>query len=249
MEREYSSDQVDEGIGQFLSLSAAALAAACEWILEADRGQLFLADGSPNLVQWVSARFGLRHSTAAQLVRVARRLQDLPVLRERFAAGELSLDQVDAISKLATPDTEEAVIAACLGLSNPALDRAARRADPPSSQDELESWRDRWLSIQYTLDGIRGSLHADLPGPDLSSGRIGDPGESGSDSGESRIRDFRSVSATTRRRVGRTLATTTGDENTSSPTQIIVHADLGCIDRGSGHHRGGRDRGWSGDSQ
>ncbi len=168
MEREsFTNDQVDAGIGQFLSLSAAALAAACEWILEADRGQLFLADGSPNLVQWVSARFGLRHSTATQLVRVARRLQDLPLLRERFAAGELSLDQVDAIAKLATPDTEETVIAECLGLSNAALDRAARRADPPSNSDVVDAWRDRWLSIQYTLDGIRGNLHADLPGPDL----------------------------------------------------------------------------------
>ena len=111
----YSSDQVDAGIGHFLSLSAAALAAACEWILEADRGQLFLADGARNLPEWVSARFGLRHSTAPQLVRVARRLQDLPVLRSRFAAGELSLDQTDSISKLATAETEEAVIAECLG--------------------------------------------------------------------------------------------------------------------------------------
>ena len=164
----YSSDQVDVGIGHFLSLSAAALAAACEWILEADRGQRFLADGARSLPEWVSARFGLRHSTAAQLVRVARRLEDLPVLRSRFAAGELSLDQVDAISKLATAETEEVVIAECLGLSNAALDRAARRVNPPTAEDAVDAWRVRWLSIQYTLDGIRGHLDADLPGPDLA---------------------------------------------------------------------------------
>ncbi|MGH3668269.1 MAG: hypothetical protein ACRDU7_08260 [Acidimicrobiia bacterium] len=57
MEREYSNDQVDGGIGHFLSLSAAALAPACEWILEVDRGQLFLADGARNLPEWV--RLGL----------------------------------------------------------------------------------------------------------------------------------------------------------------------------------------------
>ena len=84
-------------------------------------------------MQWLSARFGLRHATAAQLVRVAHRLQDLPVLRERFAAGELSLDQVDAISKLATPDTETVLIEECSGLSNAALDRAARHSNPPST--------------------------------------------------------------------------------------------------------------------
>jgi hypothetical protein len=168
MERKYSNDQVENGVGHFLSLSAAALAAACEWILEADRGQLFLADGAKSLEEWVSARFGFRHATAAQLVRVARRLQDLPVLRSRFAEGALSLDQVDAISKLATPETEEAVISECLGLSNAALDRAARRANPPSTADAVEAWRVRWLSIQYTLDGIRGQMNADLPGAEMS---------------------------------------------------------------------------------
>ena len=91
-----------------------------------------------------------------------------PCLRSRFAAGELSLDQVDSISKLATAETEEAVIAECLGLSNAALDRAARRANPPTTEDAVDSWRVRWLSIQYTLDGIRGHLNADLPGPEMA---------------------------------------------------------------------------------
>ena len=94
--------------------------------------------------------------------------QDLPVLRSRFAAGELSLDQTDAISKLATAETEEAVIDECLGLSNAALDRAGRRANPPSTDEEREAWRERWLSIQYTLDGIRGHMNADLPGAEMS---------------------------------------------------------------------------------
>jgi hypothetical protein len=228
MERDYSHDQVDEGIGQFLSLSAAALAAASEWIVEADRGQLFLADGSPNLVQWVSARFGLRHSTAAQLVRVARRLQDLPLLREKFAEGALSLDQVDAISKLATLETEEAVISECLGLSNAALDRAARRADPPSTADAVDGWRERWLSIQYTLDGIRGHLNADLPGAEMSlvesairekADRIPVNPESGIfDPYPQRMADGLVE-----------LATTSSDEHGSGLAQITVHADLDAL--------------------
>jgi hypothetical protein len=228
MERDYSNDQVEAGIGHFLSLSAAALAAACEWILEADRGQLFLADGARDLAQWVSARFGLRHSTAAQLVRVARRLQDLPLLRERLAAGELSLDQVDAISKLATADTEEAVIAECLGLSNAALDRAARRANPPSTADALEVWREHWLSIQYTLDGIRARMITELPGAEMSlveseirarADRIPPNPESGMfDPYPQRMADGLVE-----------LATTTGDESSSGSTQLTVHADLEAL--------------------
>ncbi len=228
MERDYSNDQIEQGIGQFLSLSAAALAAACEWLMEADRGQLFLVDGARNLPEWVSARFGLRHSTAVQLVRVARRLEDLPRLREVFAEGSLSLDQVDAISKLATPDTEEVVISECLGLSNAALDRAARRANPPSTGEEGEAWRERWLSIQYTLDGIRGHMDAELPGVEMSlvesairerADRIPPNPESGIfDPYPQRMADGLVE-----------LATTTGDENGPGPTQIVVHADLDAL--------------------
>jgi hypothetical protein len=119
----FSNDQVEQVLSHLFSGVAVFHAQICEWLIDADLSQQFLADGARDLPQWVSARFGLRHSTAAQLVRVARRLEDLPLLRERFAAGEVSLDQVDAISKLATPETEEAVIAECLGWSNAALDR------------------------------------------------------------------------------------------------------------------------------
>ena len=228
MERDYSSDQVDAGIGHFLSLSAAALAAACEWILEADRGQLSMADGARDLSQWVSARFGLRHSTAAQLVRVARRLEDLPMLSSRFAAGELSLDQVDAISKLATAETEEAVIAECLGMSNAALDRAARRAHPPSTGDVVDSWRERWLSIQYTLDGTRGHLNADLPGAEMSQveSAIREKADEIPVNPESGFFDpypQRMADGLVE------LCATTGDENTLSPVQIVVHADLEAL--------------------
>jgi len=196
--------------------------------LEADRGQLFLADGARNLPEWVSARFGLRYSTASQLIRVARRLDDLPLLREKFAAAELSLDQTDSISKLATADTEEVVISECLGLSNAALDRAARRANPPSTADEREAWRVRWLSIQYTLDGIRAHLDADLPGMEMSlvesairarADRIPPDPESGLfDPYPQRMADGLVE-----------LCSTTGDENGSSPSQIVVHADLEAL--------------------
>ena len=170
MEREYSSDQVETGISQFLSLSAAALAAACEWILEAGRGQLFLADGSPNLVQWVSARFGLRHSTAAQLVRVARRLQDLPLLRDRFADGALCVwIRWIRFPSWPLPRPEEAVISECLGLSNAALDRAARRANPPSALTMRSKPGGSGGSRSNTpWTGSEVSMNADLPGMEMS---------------------------------------------------------------------------------
>ncbi len=103
----FTNDEVEQVLGNLFSGLSIFHASICEWLIDADLSQQFLADGARDLVQWVSARFGLRHSTAAQQVRVARRLEDLPVLRSRFASGEVSLDQVDAISKLATAETED----------------------------------------------------------------------------------------------------------------------------------------------
>ncbi|HYJ23773.1 MAG TPA: DUF222 domain-containing protein [Acidimicrobiia bacterium] len=229
MEREgFSNDQVDQVLGHLFSGLAVFYAEICEWLIDADLSQRFLADGARTLPEWVSARFGLRHSTAAQLVRVARRLQDLPRLREMFATGELSLDQTDAISKLVSPETEEAVIEECLGLSNAALDRAARRANPPSTAEEREAWRERWLSIQYTLDGIRAHMNADLPGVEMSlvESAIRERADRMPPNPDSGIFDpypQRMADGLVE------LSTTTGDEHASGPTQIVVHADLDAL--------------------
>jgi len=52
MERErVSNDELDLGIAHFLGLVSAGLAAACEWLIEADRRQQFLADGARDLGQ------------------------------------------------------------------------------------------------------------------------------------------------------------------------------------------------------
>jgi len=222
-----SNDEVDSGIGHFLGLVSAGFAAACEWLMLADRRQQFLADGAPDLVQWVSARFGLRHSTAAQLVGVARRLQDLPLLRERFAAGELSLDQVDAISRMATPESEAELIEEALGLSNAALDRAARRANPPTSEDERAAWEARWLTIQHTLDGTEGRLHARLPGAELHlvESAIRSRADAIPPNPETGLFD----PYPTRLADGLVeLCATSGDERSPS-VQITIHADLEAL--------------------
>ncbi|MCZ6631467.1 MAG: DUF222 domain-containing protein, partial [Actinobacteria bacterium] len=153
-----SNDRVDEALAHFHGLASAGLAHVCQLIVEVDARQSWMTDGARGLVDWVAARLRLRPATAAQLVGVARRLQDLPVLSERFASGDLSLDQVDAISRMATADTEAGLIEEALGLSNAVLDRRARRANPPSAESERAAHLERALWIQRTLDGASGRL-------------------------------------------------------------------------------------------
>ncbi|MCZ6568402.1 MAG: DUF222 domain-containing protein [Actinobacteria bacterium] len=162
-----SNDRVDEALAHFHGLASAGLAQVCQLIVEVDARQTWMTDGARSLTDWVAARLRIRHTTAAQLVSVARRLQDLPVLSARFASGDLSLDQVDAISKMATADTEPRLIEEALGLSNAVLDRRTRRSHPPNVSDERDAHRVRALWIQRTLDGASGRLTAHLPNTEL----------------------------------------------------------------------------------
>lgn len=188
---------------------------------------MFLADGAPDLVQWCSARFGLAHATARRLVDTARRLSDLPVLSERLEAGDLSFDQAEAISKVATPDTEEALIDEALGLSVSGLERMARRGNPPSNGEAALQAANRYLYIQRTLDGVAGTLRAGLLSADL-------------DVVESAVRERASqipVNPDTGvfdpwpQRMADGLVevcATTGDE-TGSRAQVTIHADLSYL--------------------
>jgi hypothetical protein len=225
---ESSNDQIDEALAHFHGLSSAGLANVCELIVEVDVRQSWMTDGARSLVDWVAARLRLRPDTAGQLVRVAKRLQDLPELSARFASGDLSLDQVDAISRMATPDTETGLIEEALGLSNALLDRKARRANPPTASDEKEAHRLRALWIQRQLDGSSGKLTAHLPHLELEivetairdrADRIPVDPETGLfDAYSARMADGLVE-----------VCATTGDQSTTTPPQITIHADLEAL--------------------
>jgi len=223
-----SNDRVDEALAHFHGLASAGLAHVCQLIVEVDARQSWMTDGARSLVDWVAARLRLRHATAAQLVSVARRLADLPVLSARFAAGDLSLDQVDAISKMATVDTEAGLIEEALGLSNAVLDRKTRRSHPPTVSDERDAHRVRALWIQRTLDGASGRLTAHLPNTELEivetaiteqADRIPvDPDTGLFDPYSQRMADGLVQ-----------VCATTGDQTAGSPPQVTVFADLEAL--------------------
>jgi len=187
-----------------------------------------MTDGARSLTDWVAARLRLRPDTAGQLVRVARRLSDLPLLSARFASGDLSLDQVDAVSRMATPDTEAGLIEEALGLSNALLDRKARRANPPTVSDEHEAHRVRALWIQRTLDGASGRVTAHLPNVELEivETAIRDRAD------KIPVNPETGLFAPYSQRMADGLVevcATTGDQTSVSPPQVVVHADLEAL--------------------
>ncbi len=221
-------DEIDRGFDHFGGLRGATDAQLCSLIRAADVAQTWMSDGARSLNDWVAARLRVRHSVARQLVSVARRLQDLPVLSRRFASGDLSLDQADAISRMATANTEEGLIEEALALSNIVLDRIARKANPPSVSDERTVSDRRALWMQWNLDESELNMRANLPAlegeivqkaVEDAANRIPVNPETGLfDPFPARLADGLVE-----------VCATTGDQTTVSPPQITVHADLEAL--------------------
>ncbi len=161
-------DEMEQSLSHFFGLSSAAWANACDVIVEADRAQVFLADGSPDMVQWLSSRYGLAHRTARRLVETARRLTGLPLLTERFRAGDMSFDQVEAISKVATAENEPALIDEALGLTVAGVERLVRTADAPDRAQAAGALNSRYCYIQRSFDGLADKMTTQLPGAEMS---------------------------------------------------------------------------------
>src|SRR5947208_5862801 len=82
----------------------------CELIREFD-ARAGWNSGFRSCAEWLSWRVGLDRGAARERVRVARALSTLPRLAQALAHGELSYAKVRALSRVATPETEERLLA------------------------------------------------------------------------------------------------------------------------------------------
>ena len=59
---------------------------------------------------WLTWRIGLAPGAARERVRVARALGDLPLMSAAMSRGELSYSKLRALTRIATPDTEQSLV-------------------------------------------------------------------------------------------------------------------------------------------
>src|SRR5215218_6571507 len=84
---------------EIVELAAHIHAATCRWlglVAEFDRLRGWEAWGCRSCAHWIAWRCSISDVAARDQVRVARRLQELPRIREAYAAGELSYSKVRA---------------------------------------------------------------------------------------------------------------------------------------------------------
>src|SRR5712671_3773316 len=114
---------------------------------------------------WLSWRVGLDLGAARERVRVARALGTLPLLAEALARGELSYAKVRALTRVATPETEERLLG--VGRAGTAahverIVRGWRRVDRQAeAKESARQHASRALHVYEDEDGtvvVRGRL-------------------------------------------------------------------------------------------
>src|SRR5215467_4214044 len=122
-------------------------------------------NGFRSCAAWLSWRVGFAPGAAREHVRVARALGTLPLLSRALARGELSYAKVRELTRVATPETEERLLA--VGRAGTAehverIVRGWRRMDRKAEMEEVaRSHKSRALRVYQDEDGtvrIRGRL-------------------------------------------------------------------------------------------
>jgi hypothetical protein len=123
------------------------------------------SNGFRSCAAWLSWRIGLDLGAAREKVRVARALGTLPHLAGALACGELSYSKVRALTRVATPETEERLLA--VGRAGTAehverIVRGWRRVDRlAEARESAGQQKSRAVHVYPDQDGmvvIRGRL-------------------------------------------------------------------------------------------
>jgi hypothetical protein len=82
--------------------------------------------GAMSCAHWLSWRIGLDPATAREKVRVARALGNLPIIDAALKSGKLSYAKVRALTRVATPETEDKLLDAVMYSTGAQLERLCR---------------------------------------------------------------------------------------------------------------------------
>jgi hypothetical protein len=125
--------------------------------------------GFRSCAAWLSWRAGLDLGAAREKVRVARALGTLPRLAQAFARGEMSYAKVRAVTRVATPATEERLLAVARAGTAAHLERIVRgwrQVDRTAeARESARQHASRSLHVYQDDDGtlmLRGRLEPEV---------------------------------------------------------------------------------------
>lgn len=135
-----------------------------ELVAEFDRREGWGGWGCRSCSDWIAWRCALDPRSAREHVRVARRLVELPLIREAFGTGELSFSKVRALTRVAEPDSERDLIELATHATAAQLERIVRAARRVSAAEAGENHRESFVTWSWDDQGclcINGRLPAE----------------------------------------------------------------------------------------
>jgi hypothetical protein len=162
-----ASERLEEEIGE---LAAHIHAATCRWLLliaEFDRREAWKPWGCKSCADWLSLRCALAPGPAREHVRVARRLEQMPLVCAAFASGELSYSKARAITRVVDHADEAELLELARHATAAQLERLVRAYRGVVSTQIEHANRahgERFLSWSWEDDGsltVRGRLPAE----------------------------------------------------------------------------------------
>ena len=224
---ELNADELSEGISQLHAVIVAALKRLLDFVAAYDRCEAWRADGAASMVDWLVMRLSVERRTAAEWVRVAHRLDDLPAIAAALAEGRLSWDQLAPLTRFATEENDRQLAGEAPGWSANETREAAQRATAPTVRDAEEAHRAR--SLRFFTDRHLWHVRGALPLEDgalvasvlsgLASEAPADPGTGRFEPLEARLADALVELATTK----------AAEESDADRPSVIVHTDVSAL--------------------
>jgi hypothetical protein len=158
-----SDERLVEGMDGMHALACSALRRLFGFVAEADRAEVWRSYGARDMAHWLWMRFGLSDWKARRWIAAAHALERLPLTASAFAGGEIGVDQVVELTRLATPETEARLLTWARNASSGAIRARADRALRQTQEDVRAVEEDRRLTWWWFDEGKRFGLEAELP--------------------------------------------------------------------------------------
>lgn len=242
-------------------------AATCRWlglVAEFDRREGWAEWGCRSCAHWISWQCSIAPVAAREHVRVARRLEELPLIRAAFARGELSYSKVRALSRVEGVEREEELLGLARDATAAQLDRIVRayrgvvaveRVAAGGAPDRYVSWTeddDGSLLLRARLPAEEGALvlaALEAAGERLSEADTAQPPEAAFEREDAvEGASAEAPSASGRRAdalvlMADTLLASGPVQRTADRFQVIVHVDAETLCDGAGGGRCETDAG------
>jgi Domain of unknown function (DUF222)/HNH endonuclease len=133
-------------------------AATCRWlalVAEYDRREGWAQWGCKSCAHWISHQCGIAPGAAREHVRVARRLEELPLVRGAFERGELSYSKARALTRVENIEREQDLLDLARHATASQLERLVRghRRVLRTERAAAGGQPARWVYVEHDDDG------------------------------------------------------------------------------------------------